>query len=253
MCRATENMIIRYKTAPQKFQLNTKNISEYSIPIANHLKTTTMISLTDSKDLPPENPQDSNLENPNHPSQSQNEDNTLEKTTTNKTITGTRANTFMFFTVATQLVQMVAFGAGINAGPVIAPKLGSPESGSWIAASYPLTQGTFVLIGGSLGAVHGHKNILALGAGWWIFWTLATGLTTDIIGFSFMRGLTGVGGGLMVPNAVALLGITFPPGKKRNLSLALFGAMAPVGAAGGSLVSGAFVQNTEWKWLFFFL
>lgn len=48
-------------------------------------------------------------------------------------------------------------------------------------------------------------------------------------------------------------GITFGPGKRRNLSLALFGAMAPVGAAGGSLVSGAFVQNTEWKWLFFFL
>jgi MFS family permease len=212
-----------------------------------------MTSLTDSKDLPPEKQQDSDLEIPNPPSHLQDEENTLEKSTTNKTITGTRANTFMFFTVATQLVQMIAFGVGINSGPVLAPKLGAPLYGPWIAASYPLTQGTFVLIGGALGAVHGHKNILALGAGWWVFWTLATGLTTEIIGFSFMRGLTGVGGGLMVPNAVALLGITFGPGKKRNLSLALFGAMAPVGAAGGSLVSGAFVQNTEWKWLFFFL
>jgi MFS family permease len=36
-------------------------------------------------------------------------------------------------------------------------------------------------------------------------------------------------------------------------AMALFGAMAPVGAAGGSLVSGAFVQNTQWKWIFFFL
>jgi MFS family permease len=177
----------------------------------------------------------------------------LEKTTTNKTITGTRANIFMLFTVLTQLVQMVAFGAGINAGPIIAPQLGSPLSGSWIAASYPLTQGTFVLIGGTLGSIHGHKNILALGSGWWVFWTLATGISDDIVGFAFMRGLAGVGGGLMVPNAVALLGITFEPGKKRNLSMALFGAMAPVGAAGGSLVAGAFVQNTEWKWLFFFL
>jgi len=69
----------------------------------------------------------------------------------------------------------------------------------------------------------------------------------------FMRGLCGIGDDLMVPNIVALLGITFPPGKKRNLGLALFGAMAPVGAAGGSLVSAIVVQLSEWKWLFFLL
>lgn len=62
-----------------------------------------------------------------------------------------------------------------------------------------------------------------------------------------------MGGGLMVPNIVALLGITFPPGRKRNLGFALFGAMAPVGAAGGSLVSAVIIQLSEWKWLFFFL
>jgi len=68
-----------------------------------------------------------------------------------------------------------------------------------------------------------------------------------------MRGLCGIGGGLMVPNIVALLGITFSAGKKRNLGLALFGAMAPVGAAGGSLVSAIVVQLSEWKGLFFLL
>lgn len=40
-----------------------------------------------------------------------------------------------------------------------------------------------------------------------------------------MRALCGIGGGLMIPNIVALLGITFPPGKKRNLGMALFGAL----------------------------
>ena len=57
----------------------------------------------------------------------------------------------------------------------------------------------------------------------------------------------------MVPNIVALLGITFPPGMKRNIGFALFGAMAPVGAAGGSLVSGVIVQLAGFQWLFFFL
>ncbi len=57
----------------------------------------------------------------------------------------------------------------------------------------------------------------------------------------------------MVPNAVALLAHTFPPGKQRNIAMGLFGAMAPIGAAGGSLIAAVFVQLTEWKWLFFFL
>lgn len=57
----------------------------------------------------------------------------------------------------------------------------------------------------------------------------------------------------MIPNIVALLGITFPPGNKRNISFALFGGMAPVGAAGGNLVAGIIVQLAEWKWAFFLL
>jgi MFS family permease len=68
-----------------------------------------------------------------------------------------------------------------------------------------------------------------------------------------MRALCGIGGGIMVPNIIALIGINFPPGPRRNLGFALFGAMAPVGAAGGSLVSAVIVQLSHWKWLFFML
>jgi hypothetical protein len=57
----------------------------------------------------------------------------------------------------------------------------------------------------------------------------------------------------MVPNAVALLTITCEPGKQINIALGLFGAMAPIGAAGGSLISAIFAQQVSWNWLFFFL
>ena len=62
-----------------------------------------------------------------------------------------------------------------------------------------------------------------------------------------------MGGSLMVPNIVALLAITFPPARKGNLGTALFGAMAPIGAAGGSLVVAVIIQSSEWKWLFLML
>lgn len=107
--------------------------------------------------------------------------------------------------------------------------------------------------GGRLGAVAGHKKIFSLGCMWWTIWALGGGFSDNLIAVCLMRGLCGIGGGLMIPNIVALLGITFPPGKKRNLALALFGSMAPVGAAGGSLVSAIIVQLTHFKWMFFML
>jgi len=201
---------------------------------------------------------------------SQSGSNELDRALSYERTSQARKNVFMVFIVLTQLVQMIPFGAGINTGLSIATSLHFhdqhstqviPDSlkaslsadGAWIAASYPLTQGTFVLIGGRLGAVYGHKRLLIVGCAWWVIWSLGTGFANNLVALCFMRGLTGMGGGIMVPNAVALLGINFPPGRQRNLAIGLFGAMAPVGAAGGSLIAGIIVQLTQWKWLFFFL
>ena len=54
----------------------------------------------------------------------------------------------MVFITLTQLVQMIPLGAGINSGLAIGKALGATRVESvWIVASYPLTQGAFVLIG----------------------------------------------------------------------------------------------------------
>ena len=59
-----------------------------------------------------------------------------------------RQNIFMIFITLTQLVQMIPLGAGINSGLAIGKSLGATRVESvWIVASYPLTQGAFVLIG----------------------------------------------------------------------------------------------------------
>lgn len=53
-----------------------------------------------------------------------------------------------------------------------------------------------------------------------------------------------------MPNAVATLTIMVPPGKVRNFTLAIFAASPPVGAGIGSLMIGAFLEYSEWKWHF---
>ncbi|ETI19980.1 hypothetical protein G647_08995 [Cladophialophora carrionii CBS 160.54] len=168
----------------------------------------------------------------------------------------TRTQGFVLATtiVMTQFVQMAPFGAGINGALAIGKQLGATEySSAWIAASYPLTQGAFVLMGGRLGMIFGHKNMVLIAGVWWVIFSLVSGFTRNFIALCTLRALTGIGGGMMVPNSIALLTITFPPGRMRNITVALFGAMAPLGASGGCVLPGLLVQLVHWKWLFFFL
>lgn len=110
-----------------------------------------------------------------------------------------------------------------------------------------------MLISGRLGAVYGHKNFLLIGGAWLSVCTLVCGFSNNFYAFTIVRALSGVGGAFILPNAVAMITITNPPGQMRNLSLAFFGASAPVGGYIGAVILGLFFQETEWKWLFVFM
>ncbi|RFU78517.1 efflux pump antibiotic resistance [Trichoderma arundinaceum] len=166
-------------------------------------------------------------------------------------LSSTRAIAISASIIATQLVQMIPFGAGILSSSIIASELNAPRKASWIAASYPLTQGAFVLIGGRIGAIYGHKNVLIAACLWWSIFSLGSGFARNIVALIALRALTGIGGAFMVPNAISLLTINFPPGKLRNLSVGFFGAMAPIGASIGAAFAGLLAQLTPWKYLFF--
>ncbi|KAJ5424954.1 hypothetical protein N7465_000024 [Penicillium sp. CMV-2018d] len=156
--------------------------------------------------------------------------------------------------VLANLVQMTVNFAGIAGGSALSESLGAKDTyASWIAASYALTQGTFVLVSGRLGDVYGHRELVLVGGAWLTVCTLANAFCNNFFAFVTMRALAGLGGALIMPNAVAMISSTNPPGRVRNLSLGLFGASAPVGGYFGALFLGAFLQRTQWKWFFVFI
>lgn len=82
-----------------------------------------------------------------------------------------RQNLLLLFMSLSQLVQMVPVGVGINSGFVIGAALGANAIQSvWVVASYPLTQGSFVLIGMLCLARHARYSALTTDplqeAGW---------------------------------------------------------------------------------------
>ena len=82
--------------------------------------------------------------------------------------------------------------------------------------------------------MHGYKNVILADGVWFVAWSVINGFCHSFIAFNEARALSGVGGAMIMPDAVAIIGIAFPPGKMRNISFALFGASAPIRGLLGS-------------------
>lgn len=143
--------------------------------------------------------------------------------------------------------------AGFTFSEVLGRDVG-PGQANWLAAAYSLTQGSFVLVSGRLGTIYGHQRTLLAGALIFTIFSLANAFSDNYVAFIAMRALSGVGGGLLMPNCVATITLMVPPGRWRNVALGCFGASAPVGGFFGALFAAIFMEITnDWKWLFIFM
>lgn len=77
--------------------------------------------------------------------------------------------------------------------------------------------------------------------------------TQSVVVFCVARAASGIGAAFVMPNVVAVIGISFPPGKMRNLCLGFFGFGAPVGGTLGVVLIGVCVEWVEWRWFFFIM
>ncbi len=125
---------------------------------------------------------------------------------------------------------------------------------SWLVAGYSLTVGTFILFSGRLGDAFGYKRMLLLGFAWFSLWSIIVGLSiySNYTLIVFARVLQGIGPAICLPNALAILGSVYPPGHRKAMAFAAFGAVAPVGAIIGSGVATA-ISLAWWPWAFWAL
>lgn len=162
---------------------------------------------------------------------------------------------FIGVCVMAQFMCLAGLGQAIAPVHIIADGLGvhNPGEESWFAAAYSLTTGTFILISGRMGDIMGHKRIFVFGYLFLGIWSGFAGFSAYVgrqVFFDFCRAMQGLGGALLAPNALALLGRAYPPGIKKNLVFALFGAMAPWGFVFGALFGSLFSQLAWWPWTF---
>lgn len=129
-----------------------------------------------------------------------------------------------------------------------------PASLPWVVAAYALSFGTTILLAGRLGDIFGHKNLVILGFAWLAFFSVLGGLSryANYELFFVARALQGLGSAMMNPNALALLGRSYPPNSKgKIIAFSAFGLCAPLGAYTGMICSALIAQFGQWAWCFY--
>jgi len=120
----------------------------------------------------------------------------------------------------------------------------------WVVITYGVAVAGFLLLGGRLGDLVGHRRVLVVGVAVLMVASLAGGVAGSFGTLIAARAGQGLGAALAAPNALGILSRTFAEGPERNRALGIFGAAGGTAAVAGSIVGGLLVQGPGWPWVF---
>ena len=136
--------------------------------------------------------------------------------------------------------------------PTIQSDLGFSRSGlTWVVDGYVLVAGSLLLLGGRLGDVLGRRRMFLVGVVVFGIASLACGLAQDPGTLVASRIAQGVGEALAAPAAFGLIALMFTDVRERAKAIGLFGGISGLAGTSGPIVSGALVEYSTWRWIFF--
>src|SRR4051812_6398024 len=108
--------------------------------------------------------------------------------------------------------------------PSIREDLGfSPTSLAWVVNAYLLTFGGFLLLGGRLGDLFGHRRLFLIGVSLFTLASIACGLSTTQGVLVAARAVQGLGGAIVSAVALSLIMNLFTEAADRAKAMGVFG------------------------------
>ncbi|MED4988869.1 MDR family MFS transporter [Parageobacillus toebii] len=155
----------------------------------------------------------------------------------------------------TGLMIAMLFGAldGTIVGtamPRIVGELGGLSLMMWLTTAYMLTSTTIVPIAGKLADLLGRRVIYVTGLVIFMVGSALCGMANNMTELIIYRGLQGIGGGIMMPMAMIVIGDVFT-GKERAKWQGVFGGLYGLASVIGPQVGGFIVDHLNWRWVFY--
>jgi len=135
--------------------------------------------------------------------------------------------------------------------PSIRVDLGFSEASlAWVVNAYLLTYGGFLLLGGRLGDLFGHRRLFLAGIALFTLASLACGLSTSQNQLIAARAVQGLGGAVVSAVALSLIMTMFTEAGERAKAMGIFGFVMSGGGTIGVLLGGVLTDLLSWHWIF---
>jgi EmrB/QacA subfamily drug resistance transporter len=126
----------------------------------------------------------------------------------------------------------------------------SDTSLAWVVNAYMLTYGGFLLLGGRLGDLYGHRRFFLLGITLFTLASLACGLATTQAFLITARAIQGLGGATVTAVALSLIMDLFSGPADRAKAMGVYGFVCAGGGSIGVLLGGLLTGTLDWHWIF---
>jgi EmrB/QacA subfamily drug resistance transporter len=126
----------------------------------------------------------------------------------------------------------------------------SETSLAWVVNAYLLTFGGFLLLGGRLGDLFGHRRLFLVGLVLFTLASVACGLSTTKGLLVGARAVQGVGGAIVSAVALSLIMTLFTEPADRAKAMGIFGFVLSGGGTIGVVLGGVLTDVLSWHWIF---
>ncbi|MFI5793439.1 MFS transporter [Streptomyces sp. NPDC051677] len=126
----------------------------------------------------------------------------------------------------------------------------SPTGLVWIPSAYNLLVASLVMSAGTIGNLYGRKRAFLAGTAIMIIGSLTVFSAGSVEGVIAGQLISGVGGALILPNSLAILGASFPDPHRRTEVITAWAASSGIGLAAGPLIAGALQEHFHWNTVF---
>jgi EmrB/QacA subfamily drug resistance transporter len=168
------------------------------------------------------------------------------------TIADSRTRWLALYTLCLASLMIVLDATIVNVAlPSIRDDLGFSETSlAWVVNAYLLTYGGFLLLGGRLGDLYGHRRLFLAGITLFTLASLVCGLSTTQGMLVAARTVQGLGGAVASAVSLSLMMTLFTEPAERAKAMGIFGFVAAGGGSIGVLLGGILTDLLNWHWIF---